>query len=210
VRKHYAVAGIVVAILVATLIVVAGSRSPGSGSGATDTDNIAGASTLPTVHASAGSNAASPTDYSAMVKLLEERYARHPSDMKTAMELGDAYLMTEQPAKARQLYTRVLARDPGNETAKLQLAMALHAGGDDTAALALLYGVLKTDPGNQLGHYNLAILYFSEQKADQARQEWKRAAAIDPTSGIGRSAQNFVDLMEDSTGGPQPSGDNGS
>ena len=203
-RKRYAVAGIVIAILVATLIVVAGSRGPSEESSDADTGNVAGASTLP-AHPSPGSNTASPTDYAAMVKLLEARYAKHPTDSKTAMELADAYLMTEQPAKARQLYARVLARDPGNETAKLQLAMALHAGGNDDAALALLNGVLKTDPSSQLAHYNLAILYFSEQKSGQAREEWKRAASIDPASHLGRSAQNFVDLMDDSTGEPHPS-----
>jgi Tfp pilus assembly protein PilF len=83
--------------------------------------------------------------------------------------------------------------------------MALHADGHDDQALALLTGVLQTDPRSQLAHYNLAVLYFSEQKSDLARDEWKRTAAIDPTSGIGKTAQNFVNLMEDSTGGPHPS-----
>jgi Tfp pilus assembly protein PilF len=87
--------------------------------------------------------------------------------------------------------------------------MALHAGGHDVQALALLNGVLATDPHSQLGHYNLAILYFSQQKSDSARDEWQKAAAIDPASSIGKSAQNFVDLMEDSSGGPHPSATRG-
>ncbi len=207
-RKHYAVAGIVVAILVATLIVVAGTRSPADES--SSVHHEASASALPTDHPSTGSSTGSPTDYSAMVKLLEARYARHPSDTKTAMNLADAYLMTEQPTKAQRLYTKVLASDPGNETAKVQLAMALHADGRDGAGSRAAKGVLQTDPHSQLAHYNLAILYFSEQKSDEARDEWKEAAAIDPASGIGKSAQNFVNLMEDSTGGPHPSGAKGS
>ena len=52
------------------------------------------------------------------------------------MDLANAYLMTEQPTKARRLYARVLASDPGNETAKAQLAMALHADGHDDQALS--------------------------------------------------------------------------
>jgi tetratricopeptide (TPR) repeat protein len=206
-RRNYAVAGIVVAVLVATLIVVAGSRSPGNGSSSADHETSASA--LPTDHPSTGSSTGSLTDYGAMVKLLEARYAKHPSDTKTAMNLADAYLMTEQPTKAQRLYTKVLASDPSNETAKVQLAMALHADGRDEQALALLRGVLQTDPRSQLAHYNLAILYFSEQKSAEARDEWKEAAAIDPTSGIGESAQNFVNLMAGSTGGPHPSGAKG-
>lgn len=205
-RRNYAVAGIVVAVLVAALIVVAGSRSPGGQSSSTP---VAHASDLPSAHPSIGSTSASPTDYGAMIKTLEARYARDPASAKTAMSLADAYLMTEQPTKAERLYGRVLASDPGNEAAKAQLAMALHADGRDDQALTLLTGVLRADPRSQLAHYNLAVLYFSEQKSDQARSEWQKAAAIDPTSGIGKTAQNFVNLMEDNTGGPHPSGDNG-
>jgi cytochrome c-type biogenesis protein CcmH/NrfG len=203
-RKHYAVAGIVVAILVATLIVVAGTRGPGDDPSATGHETSAAP---PTDQPSSSSS--TPTDYSAMVKLLEARYARHPSDTKTAMNLADAYLMTEQPVKALRLYNKVLAADPGNETAKLQLAMALHADGRDLQALALLKGVLQTDPRSQLAHYNLAILYFWEQKSSEAKSEWKEAAAIDPTSVIGKSARNFVNLMDDSAGGSHPSGSKG-
>ncbi len=191
-RKRYAVAGIVVAILVASLIVLAGSRSPGKTAAAT---TEASAATLPT---NVPSPSASDTDYAAMVKLLAARYSKHPSSTRNAMALADAYLMTEQPRKAEALYTKVLVADPDDQTAKAQLAMALHATGRDDQALQLLTGVLAADPHSQLAHYNLAILYFSQQRADLARDEWRKAAAIDPTSGIGRTARSFVDLMDGS------------
>ena len=196
-RKRYAVAGIIVAILVASLIVAAGSRSPNDKSSASAQE--ANAATLP-VHPSAGSSGTSPTDYAAMVRLLEARYARHPSNAKAAMSLADAYLMTEQPAKAQRLYAQVLAGDPGNQTAKAQLAMALHADGQDGTAFELLTSVLRSNPRSQLAHYNLAILYFSQQRSDLARDEWRKAAAIDPSSGIGRTAQSFVDVMDEGAG----------
>jgi Tfp pilus assembly protein PilF len=205
-RKHYAVAGVVVAILVAALIVVAGSRSFG-GSGSTA--DKASSSSTPVSRMSVSSRASAPTDYSAMVKLLAARYARNPSDSKIALALANAYLMTDQPTKARRLYMKVLAGDPGNEIAKVQLAMALHGVGDDDQAFELLNGVLRTDPRSQLAHYDLAGLYFSEQKSTLARDEWKKAAALDPTSGVGKMAQNFVNLMEESTGRPHPNGTGG-
>jgi Tfp pilus assembly protein PilF len=205
-RKHYAVAGVVVAILVAALIVVAGSRSFG-GSGSTA--DKASSSSTPVSRMSVSSRASAPTDYSAMVKLLAARYARNPSDSKIALALANAYLMTDQPTKARRLYMKVLAGDPGNEIAKVQLAMALHGVGDDNQAFELLNGVLRTDPRSQLAHYDLAGLYFSEQKSTLARDEWKKAAALDPTSGVGKMAQNFVNLMEESTGRPHPNGTGG-
>ena len=195
-RKRYAVAGIVVAILVASLIVAAGTRSPNASSGASAQE--AGAATLP-AHPSP-SPSTSPTGYDAMVRLLEARYAKHPSSARAAMSLADAYLMTGQPAKAQRLYTKVLTVDPANETAKAQLAMALHADGSDATAFSLLSSVLRSNPRSQLAHYNLAILYFSQQRSDLARDEWRKAAAIDPTSGIGRTAQSFVDVMDEGAG----------
>jgi len=197
VRKRYAVAGIVVAILVASLIVAAGSRSPSAPSGASTQD--AGAANLP-AQPSPDPSRTSPTGYAAMVRLLEARYAKHPSSTRTAMSLADAYLMTGQPAKAQRLYTKVLAVDPTNQTAKAQLAMALHADGSDATAFGLLSSVLRSNPRNQLAHYNLAILYFAQQRSDLARDEWRKAAAIDPTSGIGRTAQSFVDVMDEGAG----------
>jgi cytochrome c-type biogenesis protein CcmH/NrfG len=204
VRKHYALAGIIVAVLVAALIVIAGSRSSETGSSA-GTQPGASAS-LPPGHPSIGPSSSSQPDYGKMVTSLEGRYKKNPADTKTAMALADAYLMNEQPAKAQRLYTRVLARDPANTTAKVQLAMALHAGGDDAKAFDLLAGVITADPNNQLAHYNLAILYFSQQKSDLAKDEWRKAAAINPKTSIGVSAENFVNLMENSTGGPHPAG----
>ena len=196
-RKQYAVAGIVVAVLVASLIVLAGSRAPGR-TAATGAE--ASAATLPTDVASPGATTAG-TDYAVMVKLLAARYARHPASTQDAMTLADAYLMTEQPGKAEALYAKVLAAEPDNQTAKAQLAMALHAAGHDDQALELLTAVLEANPRSQLAHYNLAVLYFSQQRADLARDEWRRAAAIDPTSGLGRTARSFVVLMDDGQDG---------
>jgi tetratricopeptide (TPR) repeat protein len=198
-RRHYAVAGIVVAVLVAALIVFAGSRSRGDDTGAAAHE--ANAATLPPAHPSPSAESPSPTDYAAMVGLLQARYARHPSNEKTALALADAYLMTEQPAKAQRLYTKVLATDPDNEDAESQLALALHASGRDDQALSLLTGVLKADPRSQLAHFNLAVLYFSQQRSRQARDEWRKAAAIDPHTSIGHTAQSFVNLMAGVTGG---------
>ena len=197
-RRHYAVAGIVVAVLVAALIVFAGARSRGDGASGGDAHD-ADAATLPTTRPAPSAESPSPTDYAAMVGLLEARYARQPSNA-TALALADAYLMTEQPAKAQRLYTRVLASDPDNEDAKSQLALALHASGHDDQALGLLTSVLKADPRSQLAHFNLAVLYFSEQKSRQARDEWREAAAIDPDTSIGHTSQSFVNLMQGVTG----------
>jgi len=209
VRKQYAVAGVVVAVLVATLIVVAGTRSSGNTPTASATVPKGADMSLPPGHPSIGpSSSSSPQaepDADRTLTILKAKYKKDPGDTKTILALADAYLMNERPAKARALYAKVLKREPDNEQAKVQYAMALHATGNDEQAFALLGKVIKSDPQSQLAHYNLAILYFSDQQSDQAKSEWRKAAAIDPTTSIGRSAANFVNLMEDSTGAPHPS-----
>jgi len=206
VRKQYAVAGVIVAVLVAALIVVAGSRSSDKTPTASATGAKGATASLPPGHPSIGPSASpqAQADYGKMVAALEAKYKKDPGDTKVALALADAYLMSERPAKARALYAKVLAREPANEDAKVQYAMALHAGGSDERAFELLNQVIKDDPDSQLAHYNLAILYFSQQKADRAKSEWKKAAQIDPATSIGRSAMNFVNLMEDSGGAPHP------
>lgn len=200
-RRHYALAGIVVAVMVAALIVVAGSHSS-----ATDVSTTGkGASTsLPPGHPSIAPSSSARPDYAKMIAALETRYSKHPDDTKIALSLADAYLMNEQTAKASRLYARVLEREPSNQTAKVQYAMALHASGNDTKALELLNDAIKANPDDQLAHYNLAILYFSRQESSLAKAEWQKAAAIDPTTSLGASAQNFVNLMQNSTGAPHP------
>jgi len=194
VRKQYAVAGVIVAVLVAALIVVAGSRSSDNTPTASATGAKGATASLPPGHPSIAPSTSpqAQPDYGKMVTALEAKYKKDPNDTKVALSLG------------RTLYAKVLAKEPGNEEAKVQYAMALHAGGNDARAFELLDQVIKTDPDSQLAHYNLAILYFSQQKADLAKSEWSKAAQIDPSTSIGRSAMNFVNLMEDSSGAPHP------
>ena len=200
-RKHYVLAGLTLAAIVAAVIVVVGSVSSGSSGGTTTPSaSVSLPPGHPSVAASAG--AGQTPDYAPMITSLEKKYAAAPDDTKTALSLANAYLMNNQPDKAVALYDAILARQPSNVSAKVQLAMALHAQGHDHKALTLLTGIIAKDPNDQAAHYNLAILYFAEQKSDQAKNEWTKAAQIDPSSSLGKSAQNFVDLMNGQTTAP--------
>jgi len=203
VKRNYAIPGLTLAALLVVAIVVVGTIGNGSTPSVNDGPQT-GATPLPSGHPSigaggeaAGQGSSTATgDASVMISKLEKELAKDPSDTKTALALADAYLSTDQPDKALKLYSDVVDREPGNLTARVQLALALHATGDDKKALAILEALIVSAPDNQAAHYNLAIVYFSQDKAAQAKQEWEKAAAIDPTSRLGASAQNFVDMME--------------
>jgi cytochrome c-type biogenesis protein CcmH/NrfG len=210
VNRSYVLPGLTLAALIVVAIVVVGAISSGSPPSGGGNPQAAEAGGLPSGHPSiaTGGEAAgqeSPAasgETQAKISALEKKLAGDPSDTATALALADAYLSADQPAKALKLYKAIVGREPDNRTARVQLALALHATGDDKHALAILETVIRNAPDDQAAHYNLAIIYFSQGETARAKQEWQTAAAIDPASRLGVSAQNFVDLMESRTPAP--------
>jgi cytochrome c-type biogenesis protein CcmH/NrfG len=136
---------------------------------------------------------------------LEKALARQPGDVKTELALANAYLLSQRYDQAALLFSEVLATNPENQIAPVRLALVWHAQGDDKKAVRRIADVLRKWPNNQGAHYTLATIYFSQQKTEAARAEWQRAAQIDPTTRIGRTAQNFVNLLSDRTPTAEPS-----
>lgn len=213
-KRHYTLAGLSLAALVFAVVVIAGLL----GEDATSTSEAAGAAAgattdLPSGHPSlaGGDQAAGDmgqsggSDVQAMIAALEKKHDKDPGDVATAAALADAYLMNEQADKAIGLYVDLLKGKPDDPTLTAQLAMAWHVKRDDARALKLLEGVIASSPQNQTAHYNLAIIYFAQNDSARAKQEWQKAASIDPASRLGQSAQGFVDLMEGRTPAPTAS-----
>ncbi len=205
-RKNHALLLIAAAVVVAAVVVFVGTANHTSGS--SSKQPVANATSLPPGHPSVNQNGAasgSPSaDFSKMIAGLRAKLDKNPTDAATIDALGTAYFMSEQYDKAATAFTRVLSLHPGDAGATVRLAMVYHAKGNDKKATSLIGGVLKKRPTFQEAHYDLAIIYFSQQKLDQAKAEWEKTAAIDPQSKIGRQAQNFVDLMEGRTPAPAP------
>ena len=210
-KRSYVIPGLTLAALVVVAIILVGTMGSGS-TPSVDGVPPTGATPLPSGHPSiaaggeaAGQGSSAATgDAAAKVSKLEKKLAQDPTDTETALALGDAYLSADQPDKALTLYKAIVGREPDNLTARVQLALALHATGDDKQAVAFLEDLIASSPDNQAAHYNLAIIYFSQQRSDLAKQEWEKTAEIDPTSKVGQQARNFVDMMEGRT--PPPSG----
>jgi len=177
-RKNHALLLIAGAIVVAAVIVFVGSANL-SGSPA-PTKSAAKATCLPRGHASIGPSSSAATDSSQMIATLKAKLGRNPSDTQTMTALGTAFSVSEQYDKAEALLVRALRLRPGGPEATVQLAMVYHAGGNDIKAKALIRGVLKKNPKFQQAHNDLAGIYFDEGHIEQARAEWKKAAAIDP------------------------------
>jgi cytochrome c-type biogenesis protein CcmH/NrfG len=206
--KNYALLLIAGAVVVAAVIVFVGSANHSSGSATVEP--AANATSLPAGHPKidqngTASSAAAP-DYSKTIAALKAKLDKNPSDAQTIDALGTAYFMSEQYDKAKSLFVRALRLHPGHPGSTVRLAMVFHAKGDDAKAKSLIQTVLKKRPDFQEAHYDLAIIYFSQQRLEQAKVEWQKTAAIDPKSKLGQQAQNFVDLMEGRTPAPGSGG----
>ncbi len=202
-KRHYVLAGVGVAALVAAVIVVVGTSSGGSDASGT----VAGSSTAgqslppghPAVDGKAGESTPAPVTNDALqqkIAELESASADQPANVAVLLELGDAYFLGQRYQQAARTFRAALAIDPGNPTATVRLAMVWHADGESQRAAQAIKGVLEKSPGNQEAHYSMAIIYFSADRLDEAKGEWEAAAKLDPSSAIGRRSQSFVDLLE--------------
>ncbi len=154
----------------------------------------------PSVTAGDGRVGAEPDSSSPTLRTiaaLERAADDDPDDTGALIELGDAYFLALRYDDAARAYRRALKLLPQDASATVKLAMVWHADGDSERAAAAIAEVLAREPGHQEAHYSLAIVRFSQGLNDEAREEWVKAARIDPGSEIGRRSQSFVDLLDD-------------
>jgi len=202
-KKHYVLAGVGAAVLVAAVIVVVGMNSAGGdATGAVAEPSTPGQS-LPPGHPAVDDKAGTPapapvTDDAVQQRIaeLESASADQPDNVAVLLELGDAYFLGQRYRQAARTLRTALRIDPGNPTATVRLAMVWHAGGDSQRAEHAIKAVLDKTPESQEAHYSMAIIYFSADRIDEAKNEWVAAADLDPSTAIGRRSQSFVDLLE--------------
>jgi len=202
-KRHYVLAGVGVAVIVATVIVVVGTRSGGGGAAGM----VAGPSTAgqslppghPAVNGKTGGSTPAPVTNDAVkqkIARLETASADQPKNVAVLLDLGDAYFLGQRYQQAARTFRAALALDPGNATATVRLAMVWHADGQSQRAAQAIKAVLVKNPGNQEAHYSMAIIYFSTDRVSEAKAEWAMAAKLNPSTAIGRRSQSFVDLLE--------------
>jgi tetratricopeptide (TPR) repeat protein len=84
--------------------------------------------------------------------------------------------------KARALYTKVLAAEPGNLDAKTNLGMAYMASDNPVQGISLLREVLEADPRNEKALYNMGILAVQSNQYDKAVLRFKDLVKVNPKS----------------------------
>lgn len=208
-RRSLALIAVAAAVAAAAAIIAVGASS-GDGADAVTTAGQATTGALPSGHPSVAADDDQPSadapTADAAVAQLEQKREEDPGDVQVLLDLGDAYFMRQHLRQAEDAYSEALGRDPGNTAALVGLAMVWHAQGDSKRAEKALTAVIDEHPDDQGAHYSLAIVYFSNGDVEDARQEWRTAARIDPASVTGKRSQSFVDLLEDRESAPPAAG----
>jgi len=199
VRRNSTVIVIAIAAALAVVIVIASSARQGLRDGSARP--AAETSPLPPDRPDTGvSPRSGMVDTAAAaqsIAVLERAHEANPDSVRVALNLGDAYFAAERYDDAATVYEKALAISPGHPSATVRMAMVWHARGDDERAVRALERVIAAVPDYQEAHYDLALIRFSRQETAAARESWVRAAGIDPASRLGRTSQDFVDLLSD-------------
>ena len=99
--------------------------------------------------------------------------------------------------KARELYTKVLAKNPDNLDAKTNLGMAYMASDNPVQGVALLREVLAVDPRNEKALYDLGILAVQSNQFDKAVERFQQLVKVNPKN---VNAQFYLGVTSARTG----------
>ncbi len=109
----------------------------------------------------------------------------HAVELKPADDgMRDTYswllVETRQPEKAISEAQKVLAHNPADTAAEMNIGYAHLKTGDFVLAEQAYRTVIKQDPNLAAGHYDLAIALKMQDKLDAAKQELQEAIRLDP------------------------------
>ncbi len=99
--------------------------------------------------------------------------------------------------KARDLYTKVLAKSPNNLDAKTNLGMTYMASDNPVKGVTLLREVLAADPNNERALYDLGILAVQSNQYDKAVERFQQLVKVNPKN---VNAQFYLGVTSARTG----------
>ena len=119
-------------------------------------------------------------DLDEALKLSEEAVALGRDELRHLYTLGEARLAAQDEAGAAEAYRGVLALDPSDPAAHLELGLLHERQGDVVKAEEHFMEALKEDPANPRALYSYASLYYTADDLETAEEILARAVAVDP------------------------------
>jgi tetratricopeptide (TPR) repeat protein len=113
------------------------------------------------------------------LRLSEEAVALGRDEIRHLHTLGEARLVIGDEAGAAEAYRAMLALDPENPEAHLELGLLHEARGEVREAEEHFVESLKSDPANPRALYSYASLYYAADDLETAEELLVRAVASD-------------------------------
>lgn len=133
--------------------------------------------------------------YSRAIEAMRQAYELEPSRLEGRLNLGAALYLTGQFDEAITHFKYVLAFDPQNTMALLNLAACQDGVGDLEASIATLEKLVEERPQWKDAHYNLAVAYFKRELYDKAADALRAELKLNPEHDLARTLLNKIHLM---------------
>jgi tetratricopeptide (TPR) repeat protein len=176
----------VVGIIVLAIVGIGGYYMGSSGSRTTVSGDTAG-------NQSAGAYSQEAVDYSAIVADLKASLAENPDEVELITQLGDAYFEQRNFAEAVNYYKKSLTMKEGDADIYNDLGLSMHY--IDNSAEGLKYiemGILQSPFNQRIWLTKGFLLAYGLGDMNGARAAWEKARALDPESGIGKAAADYL------------------
>ena len=119
-------------------------------------------------------------DYKTAITLLENILYINPAFILPAQKLANLYLKTNQYAKAKDIYEKILLKKKPTAETFHQYAIISSTLCDTDTAEKMLKKVIRINPDIAKAHKDLAIIYLNKRLFDYAEDEFKTALKLAP------------------------------
>lgn len=128
------------------------------------------------------------------IQSYQEAFELEPSRLDGRLNLGAALYLANRPADAVSHLKYVLAFDPQNTVALLNLAATYDALGDIEQSVAALETLVKDRPNWADANYNLAVAYMKLERFEDAALALRRELTLNPKHDAARTLLNELHL----------------
>lgn len=108
-----------------------------------------------------------------------------PDCLEAKVDCAGLLSVLERHGEAEQLCREVVAADPGNLPARLNLAAALWGQGDCAGAVAQYEWVTQAAPDHAAAHLDLGCALVQLDRLEEAQAALERGLALEPRHGVG-------------------------
>ena len=129
------------------------------------------------------------------LKTLESQLQQKPDHTPILFRQAQIYREMGKLTEATKLLRQIVANEPKNWEARLELGRALYELGDVQGAMAETNFILKENPKNPDALYNLGAIYGNLNNETLAREYWNRTVASDPYSASADLARQSLNRL---------------